>query len=461
MSANTGSRTGPNSLSLGILGICFIAVVAEGYDLFVYGAVVPSLLEYKQWALTPQQAGFIGSLTPVGMLFGALVAGTVGDLWGRRKVVLFCVAWFSLAMGLCAISPSPEFFGFSRFLAGLGLGGCLPTITALIIEYSPIHRRNLNNALVFVGVAVGGVLAALLAIVVIPALGWRAMFFIGVFPLVTAVPLAYGFLPESIGFLIAKGRRREAEEVARRFNLSLPQTAEYVRSEEATPDRRGTLAGMSTLFSGRYLVATILFWIMTFFSLLLIYGLTTWLPQIMREAGYSLGSALSFLLVFNLSSTVGLVLIAVLADRLGSKPVVAGVFIAAAASIALLSFQPPLLVIYVLVFMAGLGSLAVQPLVNAYVAGHYPASSRATALGWSLGIGRLGAITGPSYGGLVIASGLGLAWNFYAFAIPALVATLVTLLIPRSPADAEGGSTVTLEREEPSIPSAAARDESQ
>ena len=191
------------------------------------------------------------------------------------------------------------------------------------------------------------------------------------------------------------------------------------------------------MFSGRYFIATILFWIMTFFSLLLIYGLTTWLPQIMREAGYSLGSALSFLLVFNLSSTVGLLFIAVLADRLGSKSVVAVVFIAAAASIALLSFQPPLLIIYALVFMAGPGSLAVQPLVNAYVAGHYPASGRATALGWSLGIGRLGAITGPAFGGLIIASGLGLAWSFYAFAIPAMVATLVTLLIPRSPADAE------------------------
>ena len=182
MSANSGSRTEPNSLSLWILGICFVAIAAEGYDLFVYGTVVPSLLEYEQWGLTPQQAGFIGSLAPVGMLFGALVASTVGDLWRRRKVVLFCVVWFSLAMGLCAISPSPGFFGFSRFLAGLGLGGGLPTITALIIEYSPAQRRNFNNALVSVGIAVGGVFAALLAIVVIPALGWRAMFFIGTFP---------------------------------------------------------------------------------------------------------------------------------------------------------------------------------------------------------------------------------------------------------------------------------------
>ena len=444
MSANSSSRTEPNSLSLWILGICFITIVAEGYDLVVYGAVVPSLLEYQQWALTPQQAGFIGSLTPVGMLFGALVAGTVSDLWGRRKVVLISIAWFSLAMGLCAVSASPEFFGFSRFLAGLGLGGGLPTITALVIEYSPVHRRNLNNALVFFGYAVGGMLSALLAIVVIAALGWRAMFFIGIFPLVIVMPLAYRFLPESIGFLVAKGRRREAEQVARRFNLSLPQTTESVHSEEPTPAGRRNLQGVSTLFSGQYFVATILFWIITFFSLLLIFGLNAWLPQIMREAGYSLGSALSFLLVLNFSATVGLVVIAVLADRLGSKPVVTVVFIAAAASIALLSFQPPLLVIYVLVFMAGLGSLGVQPLINAYVAGHYPASGRATALGWALGVGRLGAILGPAYGGLVIASGLGLAWNFYAFAVPALVAALVTLLVPRSPADAADAGAATV-----------------
>ena len=442
MSANSGSRTESNGLSLWILGLCFFAIVAEGYDLVVYGTVVPSLLAYEQWALTPEQVGLLGSLTPVGMLFGALAAGTVGDLLGRRKVVLACVAWFSLAMGLCAISPSPEIFGFSRFLAGLGLGGVLPTMQALVLEYAPAGRRNLNNALVFTGIAVGGMISALLAIVVIPALGWRAMFFIGVLPLVTVVPLVYRFLPESVGFLMAKGRREEAESVARRFNLPSPQAMTSGRTDEEPPARSGNLAGISTLFSSRYLVATILFWIITFFNLLVIFGLNAWLPQIMREAGYSLGSSLSFLLVFNLSATVGLALIAVLADRVGSRPVMIMAFLGAAASIALLSFEPPLPAIYALVFVSGLGSLGAQPLLGAYIAGHYPASSRATALGWALGVGRLGAILGPAYGGLVIASGLGLAWNFYAFAVPALAAAVVTLLVARTPVAARTPATV-------------------
>jgi AAHS family benzoate transporter-like MFS transporter len=184
-------------------------------------------------------------------------------------------------------------------------------------------------------------------------------------------------------------------------------------------------------------VATVLFWIATFIGLFLVYGLNTWLSQIMIEAGYPLGSALSFLLVLNVGAIIGTPIAGAAADRFGSKPVTAAGFLAAAIPIALLSIQLPLLAIYILVALAGLGSIGTTILANAYTARHYPADRRATALGWALGFGRLGAILAPLYGGYVIAyiaSQLGVEWNFYAFAVPALLGVLLVLLIPRSPA---------------------------
>jgi AAHS family benzoate transporter-like MFS transporter len=423
-----------------VVAICFATIIFDGYDLIVYGAVVPSLLEYRAWGLTPPEAGVIGSYALIGMLIGALVVGTITDIVGRRKIMLFCISWFSLAMGLCALAPSPELFGLFRFIAGLGLGGVIPTAIALTVEYSPPGRRNLNNALMFSGYSVGGILSALLAIALVPAFGWRVMFWIGLAPLVLILPLAYKFLPESVGFLLAKGRREEALEYARRFDLPIDLATDAAQETAGESPAGGGLGVLARLFSRGYVAATLLFWAASFIGLLLVYGLNTWLPQLMREAGYPLGSALSFLLVLNLGAILGAISASFFADRFGSKPVTGLAFLAAAVSTFLLSFQLPSLALYALVAVAGFGTIGTQILVNAYVATHYPAGNRATALGWSLGVGRLGAILGPAFGGIVLASGLGFEWNFYAFAIPALLGALVVLLVPRSPAAEQHGS---------------------
>jgi MFS transporter, AAHS family, benzoate transport protein len=177
-------------------------------------------------------------------------------------------------------------------------------------------------------------------------------------------------------------------------------------------------------------LGTLLFWLATGVGLLLVYGLNTWLAQIMREAGYPLGSALAFLLVLNAGAIVGTPLLGVLADRVGSKPVTAGMFLVASGCIFLLSFRLPSPILFVLVGIAGACTIGTTILVNAYTATFYPVDMRATGLGWALGVGRLGAILGPIYGGFVLASGWGIEANFYAFAAPALLGGLTMLLVP-------------------------------
>ncbi len=206
---------------LWITAISFVTIMFDGYDVIMYGTVVPSLLTYQEWGLTPVEVGAIGSYALFGMLLGALVAGTITDMVGRKKTVVASIIWFSLAMGLCAVAPTPELLGLFRFVAGLGLGGVLPTVSALTVEYSPAPKRNLIYSAMFVGYPLGGVLAAALAIPLIPAFGWRVMFWIGLAPLVIVLPLVLKFMPESIGFLLAKGRREEAEALARRLGTDL------------------------------------------------------------------------------------------------------------------------------------------------------------------------------------------------------------------------------------------------
>jgi AAHS family benzoate transporter-like MFS transporter len=379
-----------------VLGLCFATIVFDGYDLIVYGSVVPELLDYGPWGLTPQRAGNIGSLALAGMLIGALAVGALTDRIGRRKVLLGCLVWFSLAMGACALAPSAGVFAIARFLAGLGLGGVMPTTVALTVEYAPADRHHRYNALMFSGYSVGGVLAALLAIWFLGDYGFRFLFALGMLPLVTIVPLAWRFLPESRQF-----------EAARKQPLQ------------------------KALFTGPKLAASVLFPLASFCGLLLVYGLNTWLPKIMQKAGYPLTSSLAFLVMLNVGAVIGALSGSTVADRLGAKVVTAAGFVVAAAAVLLMSQGLSIGVLYVVVAAAGLGSVGTQILLNGYVASYYGADHRASALGWTLGVGRLGAILGPTVGGWLLASSLGVDWNFYAFAVAATAGAVLVMCVPR------------------------------
>ncbi|MGH3330249.1 MAG: MFS transporter [Nocardioidaceae bacterium] len=407
------------------VALCCATIIVDGYDLIVYGTVVPTLVSGDaEWTLSAAEAGRIGSYALIGMLIGALVIGTVTDLVGRRRIMLVCVAWFSVAMLLAAVAPTPELFGLARFIAGVGLGGVVPTAIALTIEYAHPRHRSTTNAVMFCGYSVGGILAALAAIMVIPDLGWRAMFVIGGLLGFALLPLAWRFLPESASYLVSRGRLEDARALAARFDLALEAP------ETKVEGKAGALRGLVTLFAPRYVRGTLLFWLGTGAGLLLVYGLNTWLAQIMRTAGYELGSALAFLLVLNLGAIVGTPLLGAVADRVGSKQTTTGMFLVAGLCIYLLSYDLPAAVLYVLVAIAGACTIGTTILVNAYTANFYPAHMRATGLGWALGIGRIGAIVGPIYGAYILESGWGLDANFYAFAAPALVGALAMLLIP-------------------------------
>jgi len=424
-------------------------VALDGFDLVVLGAVTPALLEYQVWGLTAPQVGAITSYGLFGMLIGALSIGTLADVIGRRMSVMISVTGFSAFTALCAFAPSPEVFGLLRFLAGLGLGGLIPTAATMVSEYARMRRGSSSITFMMTGYHVGGVLTALLAIPILPSLGWRVMFVIGALPALVLVPLMLRNLPESPSFLVARGRRAEAEELAARYGISLePEDVREVQTEERGSEG-GRFGAVKTLFSGGYVLGTLAFWVASFMGLLLVYGLNQWLPTIMRDAGYALGAALAFLLVLNVGAVIGLLVAGPLADRYGSKVACAGWFVLAAVFLFLLSVQMPLPLTYLAVLATGVFVFSAQVLLYAYVSKHYPTSGRGTALGWAAGIGRIGAICGPLLGGLLVGAGLAVPWGFYAFALVGLLGSIFIALVPRSPAEAV--------REAPTSPEAATR----
>jgi benzoate transport len=393
--------------------LCWVAVLLDGFDLVVVGTVVPTLSEPEEWGLTPTGATFVITIGLVGMMIGALTIGTLTDVVGRRKALIGAVTAFSLLTLACAFAPNEVVFGVLRFLAGLGLGGCLPTAIAMVNEFSRSGRSGRATTTIMTGYHVGAVATAALAIVVIPELGWRWMFVIGALPALVLVPLMIKQLPESASWLAAHGRRAEAEEVAARNGLEL----EDADAPVAPHAGEGAGATVRTLFTGTYARNTAVIGVTSFMGLLLVYGLNNWLPTIMREADYDLGDALAFLLVLNVGAIVGLLVAGGVADRIGARPAGIAWFAAAAVFLALLSIKLPIAGIYVMVFLTGCFVFSAQVLVYAFVSANHPPQVRATALGWSAGAGRIGAIVGPLMTGALFAGGLAFPWGFYAFAV--------------------------------------------
>ncbi|MER6945331.1 aromatic acid/H+ symport family MFS transporter [Nonomuraea sp. NPDC000554] len=379
-----------------VLLLCWSAILLDGFDLVVLGTVLPALLRDHVWGLTPAVASVIGTVGLVGMILGSLVTGTVNDIIGRRRALVAAVAVFSVFTALCAAAPSAALFGTFRFLAGLGLGGALPTAITLVADHTSGERRGRASTVLMTGYHVGAMLTALLGIVVIPSAGWRVMFVIGALPSLVLVPLMLKLLPESAAASAGK---------------------------PANP--------VGPLFRGGLLRATLAFWLTSFMGLLLVYGLNTWLPEIMRQAGYPLGAALGLLLVLNLGAIAGLLAAGNVADRAGLRRTLLGWFAAAAVFLALLSVPLPVVALYTAVFLAGVFVFSAQVLVYAYVNARYPDAIRGTALGWVAGVGRLGAVCGPVLGGAMLTAGIAYPWGFYAFAlVAALGAAAITIVRP-------------------------------
>jgi MFS transporter, AAHS family, benzoate transport protein len=411
--------------------LCFLTIGVDGYDLIVYGATVPRLIAEPGWGLNANGVGLIGSWTLAGLMVGLVGAGPLADRIGRRRLIMLGVLWFSVGALFCALAHSPFAFGVARFATGIGLGGVVPSSVALSVEYAPRNRRQLYNALTLTGYSFGGVVCSLLAIALLESHGWRVLYALGAI-YVLILPVMYFLLPESVSYLLESGRTEEARAVASRYGVDFDQVSQEQHDRLHPYPATPRLRGLSLMMSSKWRSAVLLFSLMAFCAQLVVYGLNVWLPLLMRKSGYPLGSSLQFLLVMQFGAVSGSLVGAWLADRLGSRKVLIPLFLVCGLSLLVLSQKPGYLWLTIGVFGAGLGSIGASTLVYGYIAAYFPASCRASAIGIAQGLGRVGSILGPMMGSWVIGANLGTQWNFYAFAVPAVLAAIVVTRVQRT-----------------------------
>ncbi|KYQ84912.1 MFS transporter [Acinetobacter sp. NRRL B-65365] len=402
---------------------CLIIIIFDGYDLVIYGVALPLLMQ--QWSLTAVQAGLLASAALFGMMFGAMIFGTLSDKLGRKKTIMICVTLFSGFTFLGAFASNPVEFAILRFIAGLGIGGVMPNVVALMTEYAPKKIRSTLVALMFSGYAIGGMSSALLGAWLVKDMGWQIMFLIAGIPLLL-LPVIWKFLPESLAFLVKSNHHDQAKMIVTKIapETELTSNTQLILNESTT-----TEAPVRALFQQGRTFSTFMFWIAFFMCLLMVYALGSWLPKLMLQAGYSLGASMLFLFALNIGGMVGAIGGGALADKFHLKPVITSMFVIGAAALILLGFNSPQFILYSLIAVAGAATIGSQILLYTFVAQFYPTALRSTGMGWASGIGRIGAIIGPVLTGALLTFELPHQMNFLAIAIPGIIAALAIFMV--------------------------------
>lgn len=411
-----------------IMVLSFLVIAVDGFDTVAVGYVGPVLA--VKWSVSKTALGPLFSAALIGLAIGALVAGPFGDRTGRKRVLIGSVAFFGVCTLASACAESLVQLTVLRLLTGLGLGAAMPNAITLLSEFSPRRHRSLMVNFMFCGFALGASGGGFAAAWLIPALGWESIFVIGgVAPIVLALLLLT--MPESLTFMVARGYPAERitavlKRIMHRFS---PSSEGYCLPQQETA---GGKAPLAILFSAKFRLGSYLLWLTYFMGLVVYYLLTSWMPTLMREAGFNLGQAARMTALLSLGAGVGPLLLGWLMDRVNPYRVVAAAFALTGCFvwIAGVTVTDPDVLPWV-IFTTGTflaGALTSMPTI---AASYYPVDARACGVAWMLGIGRFGGVIGAFAGGPLLAAGMSIEHIMGLLAIPSCIAAFALLVHSR------------------------------
>ena len=371
-----------------MVALCFVSALFEGLDIQSMGVAAPKLAPAFHLGLG--QLGIVLSASTFGLMLGAAGGGWLSDRFGRRSVLVFsmiALGVFSLATTIAATVQS---LLLARVLAGIGLGGALPTLIALVSEIASSKSRVTALACMYCGLPIGGAIAGFVA--ALASSDWRYIFYIGgLGPLLLAPVLA-------------------------RYLFSAP----LIHGRDASDD------GWKSSIFGSRTPTTLLLWTGYFFTLLVVYLLLNWLPSLARGRGYSHAQASTSAIVLNCGAVIGSLLLGYLSDRRRPAGILTVTYLGMIAS--LLVLAAPLPGAFLLgAFAAGFFVIGGQLVLYATAPTLYPPSVSGTGVGAAVAAGRIGSIVGPLIGGSLLASGFG-PGIVPAAAVPGLAIALMCLL---------------------------------
>ena len=371
----------------------------DSMDTGLISFVLPMLA--KDWNLAPEQVGMIGSIGLFGMAIGAVMAGSLADKFGRKNIFAATVILYSVSTGLCAVAWSYESLLAFRFLVGFGLGGELPVAATLVSEYAPAHLRGRFIVLLESFWGVGWLIAALISYFFLPTFGWKSAFLIG------SLPAFYVFLirlhmPESVRYLLSKGKVAEAERIIDDLECKL--------GVEHKPFKDVTIPEIIQpspvlLFSSRFRIRTIMLWLTWFGIVFSYYGIFMWLPSIVYAQGFEVVKSFEYVLVMTLAQLPGYFTAAWLVDKIGRRYTLSSFLLMSGVCAFFFGNADTSTALLISGAAMSFFNLGAWGVIYTYTPELYPTFIRALGSGYAAGFGRIGGIIAPALVGSLLASG--------------------------------------------------------
>ncbi|MEM1540694.1 MAG: MFS transporter [Candidatus Bathyarchaeia archaeon] len=373
---------------MGSLIYCF-----TGMNVMLIAAVLTPII--SEFGLEAFETGLLVSVGYLGMFCGALVCGILADIIGRRKTLLFTTLTMTVFTAANALAPNALTMGFLRFLAGVGLGGSLPQPGVYVSEYIPAKYRGRFLGIIEASWVYGALLSLLFPYILFPMFGWRITFLAALTPLVL-VPLIAFLMPESLRYLMMKGKTGEALEFLRKQGL-VHGNVDEEKIAAKRHERYMVTVALRELWSATYRKRTSLLWILWAVLVYTYHGIFIWLPTIyVKELGFTIVKSIEWTIVVTLAQVPGYYTAAFLLDRAGRKPIATAYLAMAGVGSILLSqaFAPePILLWSIMISFFNLGAWSA---LYAYTPELYPTRIRGTGSGAAASIGRVAGTIAPN-----------------------------------------------------------------
>ncbi|GAA0895940.1 MFS transporter [Pseudonocardia zijingensis] len=368
-----------------LVGIAFLTMIADGLDITIPGFVYPQIVE--EWGTSLGAVTATVTIGVLAMALGGAVAGPIADRHGRRPATLAGVVLFGLATAGMGLAGSIEVFTALRIVACVGLGATMPVVLAVVADAVPRARRAQLVTLTFAGVSVGTIVGGFLAAALVPAFGWQVLLLVcGLTPL-----------------------------------LLVPGLAALVEEPEATRTADAPGGAVGVVLSRQLIVTTLLVWLCFFIGIGVVFLILNYLPLMVRGSGLGAGEAGVLIAVFGWGGLVGQLLVAFALRRFDRFRVLALLWAGGTVGLwVIAALSPGFPGLVVLLFVLGLALPGANGALQAIGALAYPPHARATGMGWTSAVGRLGTLASGLLGGLVVGAGWTLGAIFLALGVPLL-----------------------------------------
>ena len=410
-------------LQLLIIFICFFLNIIDGMDVLVISYTAPVIA--SSWDISFKTLGIVFSSGVLGMAIGALLLAPYADKIGRKKIILISTFIISIGILLTGFSVNIYHLIFLRFLSGIGIGTMLASTVSLVSEYTPNRSRDFWVSFILAGYPIGAILAGYLSNYILKYYSWEVVYIIFGIISIFFIPIIYFFLLESVDFLL----KNQPKNALSRVNLILKKLDFSKIDSLPNKVNLASKIPVNSLFQAKHIYSTIKLWTAFFFSFACLYFLISWIPKMVTELGLSLELGIYSGTVFNIGAFFGIVTQGYFSSKFGLKKIISIFLIVT--FIIMTQIQHFFGSDWMLLIFGVLGFTIQGGFVGLYsvAARIYPTEFRTTGVGWGIGAGRLGAVLGPLVAGILIGTGISISMNFIIFAIPALIAALVTYMI--------------------------------